>query len=524
MGDSLSTVHGKIAGHAGVVAFFTTLSRIAGLVRDQVTLHVFGATATTDAFFVAFTIPNTLRRFVAEGALTISFIPVYSDVRRHEGEDEAKKFYASTLGLLLIVLTVLVILGIIFASSMVYAFASGFAQHPAQMAMATWLTQLMYPYIFFISLVALYMGVLNSHHHFAVPAASPILLNVAMVVCTLGFHSYFEEPILALALGVLIGGVLQLIVQFPVLYRYGLLIRPSFQFNTKPIRKLLHVLFPSVFGIAVYQINLLISRQLGSYLPAGQISYYYTADRLMQFALGIFAFSIATAALPAMSEQTSTGDIKGLVKTWGFSTRLTNFITVPAAFGLMAIGVPIVSVLYLHGQYNWHDVQVTAWATIAFAPGLIFVAMSRTTVQAFYAMKDMRTPVMVAIVCVIVNLICGIALLKYEVVGLAWSLTISSFVQTIMLIVWLRLKVGFLGARSLLISLIQQCIFSSLIAGIAWWICLSVDWSQSVNLYNVFVLFLAIIVAICLYVSVALLFKIEEAIMLKKMVIRKIYC
>ena len=515
-------VFNRITKSAGVVAFFTTLSRFAGLARDMVTFHFFGANATTDAFFVAFTIPNILRRFVAEGALTVAFIPVYSEVRRNEGDKAAVQFYAAVLGLLLVTLTLLVLGGVAFASYLVYAFASGFAQHPEQMLIATALTRFMFPYIFFISLVALCMGVLNSHQHFAVPAASPILLNVAMIGCTYGLISRLSEPIWALAIGVVLGGILQLLVQIPALYRYKLLVWPSFQWNTKPVKKLVRIMFPALFGIAVYQLNLIILRQLGSYLPEGQISYYYNADRLMQLALGIFSISIATAALPMMSEQTARGDRQGLMRTWLFSTKLTNFITIPAAWGLTLIAIPIVSTLYLHGQYHWSDVQWTAYATMAFAPGLLSIAISRTTIQVFFALEDLRTPVIAGAITVAVNLILGILLLRFQVVGLALSLTISSWFQTIILVIWLKIRMGKLGFRSLASSMMRQIGLAAFSTSVAWLICLNADWSSGSTLWNAAILTLAMASAMSLYGCGAILLKYEEGILLKGILLSRL--
>ncbi|MEI6789912.1 MAG: murein biosynthesis integral membrane protein MurJ, partial [Myxococcaceae bacterium] len=493
------SVKSEVTKHAGVVAFFTTLSRIAGLARDMVTAHLFGANAVMDAFNIAFTIPNTLRRFVAEGALTVAFIPVYTELRAQEGLDSAKSFYRSVLGLLLITLTILVILGTLGATGLVYAFASGFAERPDQMELAISLTRWMFVYVFFISLVALSMGVLNSHKHFATPAASPILLNLAMIACAYGLYNYFKLPIYSLAVGFVLGGVLQLAAQLPTLARYGLLLRPSFKFDTKPIKKLLKILFPSVFGVAVYQINLMVLRQLGSYLPEGQITCYSTADRLMQVALGIFAISIATATLPAMSENKDK-----LVSTWSFSTRLTNFITFPAAFGLTVIGLPIVSVLFFHGAYDWEATKLTAYATIAFAPGLMSVAFSRTTVQAFYALQDMKTPVWIAAFILVINLALGLALMRYQVVGLALSLTLSSFVQSALLVYFLRRKIGLLGGRVMLRSMLWQSFCSSLMAILAYGICSFGTWSDGPSLRNILILGASLLVSILFYVAINL--------------------
>lgn len=508
----------QLTKHAGVVAFFTTLSRIAGLARDMVTAHLFGANAIMDAFNIAFTIPNTLRRFVAEGALTVAFIPVYTEVLKKEGQDSAKRFYQSVLGLLLITLVILVIAGILGATGLVYAFASGFAERPEQMALAVSLTKWMFIYVFFISLVALSMGALNSHKHFATPAASPILLNLAMIGCAYGLRDTFAHPIYALAAGVILGGFLQLLAQLPTLASYGLLLRPSFKFHTRPIKKLLKILFPSVFGVAVYQINLMVLRQLGSYLPAGQITCYSTADRLMQLALGIFAISIATATLPAMSEHTAEGAEDShhkLVQTWSFSTRLTNFITFPAAMGLSVIGLPIVSVLFFHGAYDWEATKLTAYATIAFAPGLITVAFSRTTVQAFYALQDMKTPVWIAAFILVINFALGLALMPYEVVGLALSLTLSSFVQTLLLIYFLRRKIGRLGAKSILKSMFWQLLCSSLMGLIAYAICTLGDWTRGPSLHNMLILGLSLGISMLFYAAINLVLKSEEAHLVK---------
>lgn len=519
-----NSIQSQLTKHAGVVAFFTTLSRIAGLSRDMVTAHLFGANATMDAFNIAFTIPNTLRRFVAEGALTVAFIPVYTELRSQEGLESAKNFYRSVLGLLFITLSILVILGILGATGLVYAFASGFANRPDQMELAISLTRWMFVYVFFISLVALSMGVLNSHKHFATPAASPILLNLAMIGCAYGLYHYFKLPIYALAMGVILGGILQLAAQLPTLYRYGLLLRPSFKLNTKPIKKLLRILFPSVFGIAIYQINLMVLRQLGSYLPEGQITCYSTADRLMQLALGIFAISIATATLPAMSEQTASelNSHHKLIQTWSFSTRLTNFITFPAAFGLTVIGLPIVSVLFFHGAYDWEATQLTAHATIAFAPGLISVAFSRTTVQAFYALQDMKTPVWIAAFILVINLGLGLALMRYEVIGLALSLTLSSFVQTILLVYFLRRKIGLLGGKIMLRSMLEQFFCSAIMAAFAYAICSFGNWADGPSLKNILLLAASLSAAIFCYAGIHLLFKSEEAHLIKQAIAHKL--
>ncbi len=501
----------SIAQNASVIAFFTALSRVAGLVRDIVIFHVFGASAITDAFFVAFTIPNMLRRFVAEGALTVAFIPVYTEVRTNTGQKAATDFLKATLGFMLIVLSGLVLAGIFGAKYFVYGFASGFTNDPAKMALTIHLTQVLFSYVAFISLVALAMGALNAHRHFAAPAAAPILLNISIIFSTIFLANLFVQPIFAVAVGVVIGGIAQLILQGLFLARFNLLVWPKLDFSLAPFQKLMRLLIPSVFGVAVYQLNLVVLRQLGSYLPDGQISYYYNADRLMQFALGVFAISIATAALPSMSSQSARRDKTALLQTWAFSTRLTNFITIPAAFGLFAIAVPLVSVLYLHGKFNINDVMLTAYTTMAFAPGLIAVAITRTTIQAFFALEDMKTPVYVGILIVLMNIGVGLLLLRYQVVGLGATLSISSIAQTLVLILLLRRKLGHLGGGALLRSVVVQSSLALLAALAAYFVAMLGAWELELNVKNLGVLLLALGIGVTLYIGLALKLKLNEA-------------
>jgi len=512
---------GRIAQSAVVVAFYTVLSRVAGLVRDIVVFHIFGVSGITDAFFVAFTIPNILRRFVAEGGLTVAFIPVYLEVKEKEGPEKARALLSTTLGVLILFLLVLVAVGVLCAKSLVYMFASGFSDSPEKMAVTVELTRWLFPYVFFISLVALAMAVLNAHRHFSAPAASPIFLNLAMIACPILMSGWFEEPIFALAVGVLIGGALQLVTQVPALFRHGLLVMPFRYQNWQAFGKLMRLMLPAVFGMAVYQVNLIVLRQLGSYLPDGQISYYYNADRLMQFALGVFAISIATAVLPSMSRQTAQGDNKALCNTWAYSTNLTNFITIPAALGLCAISVPLVSVLYLHGQFSYYDVEMTAFTTMAFAPSLIAIAMSRSTIQVFYALEDMRTPVWVGLFAVALNVGVGLLLRRYEVIGLALTLSISSWAQTIILMALLYRRLPALNMKGVLNSIAWQ-LFISLVAVSASALVVSFGtWSDGPTGTNIFLFSASLIAAIVLYFLSATVFGLEEMSTVRKALLKR---
>jgi putative peptidoglycan lipid II flippase len=355
------------------------------------------------------------------------------------------------------------------------------------------------------------MSVLNAHKHFIAPAASPILLNISIILSTIFLMQLFTEPISAVAIGVVIGGAAQLLFQLPFLAKFNLLVFPKLNFRLSPFKKLLKLLIPSIFGVAIYQLNLIVLRQLGSYLPNGQISYYYNADRLMQCALGIFAFSIATAALPQMSIKSIKDDKNALLNTWIFTTKLTNFITLPASLGLIAISIPLVSILYLHGKFNLYDVKMTAYTTMSFAPGLITTAINRITVQAFFALEDMKTPVYVGTITLFINIIIGLALLPYEIIGLGLTLSISSLIQMLILITLLTMKLNYKNYRKLLFSFIEQFTLAFWAALSAYLITTFGTWELGANIKNLLILSLSLIVSSLIYFILALKLKIYEA-------------
>lgn len=503
---------GKITRRAGVVALFTLLSRLFGAARDIIVFHVFGAGAATDAFFVAFTIPNVFRRLVAEGALTIAFIPVYTETRQNQGPDAARKLSNAVFTLLFLVVGAIVALGSIFSGAMVYAFASGFSANAEQFALASMLTRWMFPYLLFISAVALCMGLLNAHKHFAAPAAAPVLLNIA-IIASVVYADLFDPPIFSMAVGVLVGGLAQLALQVPVLIRYGLMPRPSFDFNQAPLRKLLRLMVPAVFGLAVYQVNIVVLRQLASYLPQGQISYYYNANRLSELALGVFAIAIATAALPSLSEQAARADMKAVLKTFGDAFVLTNFITIPAAAGLAALALPVVSVLYLHGRFELVDAEQTARTLMAFAPGLIAIATVRVVAQTFYALSDTRSPTEVAAAVLFFNATIGMILVgPFQVQGLAATLSLTSAIQALLLLIMLRRKLGSIGLRKIALSSFRQVITASLMGLMVYYLANLGQWSKGpASIRNLLVLSLSISLGAALYFILNYFLGAEEA-------------
>ncbi|HEX9079305.1 MAG TPA: murein biosynthesis integral membrane protein MurJ, partial [Desulfuromonadaceae bacterium] len=324
----------NIARAAGILGSATMLSRIFGMARDMVVSRLFGAGFATDAFIAAFQIPNMLRRFFAEGALTSAFVPTFSATLTQRGEEEARELANICFTLLTIVMAGVALAGIAFSPWIVGLMFPGFHATPGKFELAVLLNRLMFPYIFFVTLVALCMGILNTVRHFFTPAISTVFLNASMILAALLLRGFFRAPITALAVGVLIGGILQLVLQLPVLWSKGFPLRPRFNFSHPQVRRIALLMLPAVFGVGVYYLNIAVGAILASLLPQGSVSYLYYAQRLFEFPQGIFTVSVAQAALPSMSRQAAEGNMEGMKESLSFGLRLTLFVTIPAMAGL----------------------------------------------------------------------------------------------------------------------------------------------------------------------------------------------
>jgi putative peptidoglycan lipid II flippase len=457
----------RISNATGIMGLATGLSRIAGLVRDMVVAGLFGAGFGTDAFFMAFTIPNLLRRFFAEGSLTAAFVPTFTDVHHRRGEDEAKRVASICWTLLLLVMAAVMVLGILGSPLLVRGIGFGFGAVEGKLALTDFLNRLMFPYIFFVSLLALLTGILNVLGHYFVPAISPLFLNLAMILCALLLSPFFEVPITALAIGVLLGGVVQLLLQFPVLRRRGIRLHLDFHFRHPAVVRVSRLMLPGIAGVAIYQINVVVTRLLASFLPEGSVSYLYYGQRLFEFPQGIFIVSLAQAVLPSMSRQASVGDEEGLKESLRFALALIAVVTLPAAAGLMLCATPAYSLFFMKGAFGYHDVRQAALALTAFAPGLFFVGVSRVVVPAFYAMKDTRTPVWISFWTLLANAGLGLLLMgPFRHTGLALALTLSSVLNALFLVWALHRKVGNLGLRAVFSSFGRLILATALMASV----------------------------------------------------------
>jgi putative peptidoglycan lipid II flippase len=443
----------QVVGALGAIGAATLASRILGFVRDMVVALVFGAGPVTDAFFVAFRIPNILRRLLAEGALSTAVIPVFTEYAVNRPRDALIRMLRAVLTGALLVLGVTTVAGIGAAPWLVAVIAPGFASDPGQHALATLLTRAMFPYLALVGLAALAMGILNSQGRFFAAALGPAVLNVGMIAAVLVLAGRVEPPILALALGVLGGGAGQLLVQLPGLHRLGLLVTPSGELRHPALGRVARLLLPAVFGLAAVQVMVFVNTLLASLLPAGSISFLYYADRVMEFPLGIFGIALASASLPAMSRQAAAGDLRGVAATLNLALRLAAFVSLPATVGLILLSTPITRVLFERGRFGPADTEATAAALVWYAVGLAGFAGARITAQAFYAISAPGTAVRLGVLAISANVVAAVALMgPMGHGGLAAAASLGAYVNLGGLLWAARRRFGPLGGRALLRS------------------------------------------------------------------------
>ncbi len=508
---------------AGSLGSATMLSRIAGLIRDMVIASQFGAGLLTDAFFMAFTIPNLLRRFFAEGSLTAAFVPTFSEVSKLEGEAEARRVATICWTLLLLVMIVVTLAGIIASPIIVKGIGYGFAEIPGKLELTNSLNQVMFPFILFVSLLALVTGILNVRGHYFLPAFSPVILNLSMISCALMLSDQFATPIMALAVGVLIGGLLQLGMQFPLLLSLGF--RPALNWNFRhpAVVRITHLMLPGIAGVAIYQINVVITRLLASFLPEGSVSYLYYGQRLFEFPQGIVIASLAQAVLPAMSRQMIDNDQAGFKDSLRFSFELLLLLILPATIGLILCAVPVYSLFFMSGEFSFAAVSQTSYTLMAYAPGLLFVGISRVVVPAFYSMKDTRTPVWISFWTLVVNLLLGLILMQYFAhVGLAVALTLASLFNAVILTILLSRRIGSLSLTNLAGSL-WRILPAILLMGITTWSILAFgEWQDaSLKLQNGLILTVAVLAGAVVYLVACRIFGVSILDELRDLLLRK---
>jgi len=466
----------QILKSASIISLVTIVSRVFGYIRDQRIAVLLGTTEVSVAYQLAFRIPNLFRRLVAEGAMTASFIPVFAGFMREKDRDEVWDFANKLFWTLALVVAIITVLGMVFSPYVIHLFTSDVGS-AGGLDLAVELNRVIFPYLFFVALAALAMGILNCFHVFGLPAATPILWNIASILFSMAVvYKYFRSPAMSLAAGVLVGGVLQFLIQVPQLVQKGMKFDFGISFSHPGIRNVARLMIPRLFGIGVAQINLLVDTRFAtaSIMPKGSLTALYYSDRVMELVLGGYAIAVATAILPMMSHQAAANDYTGLKKTLAFAIRLVAFITVPAMLGLMILREPIIRVLFQHGAFIAESTRLTARALLYYAIALPGLATVKLVVPAFYSTKDTKTPVIVAAISMVLNVVLNIVFLEFffkrvQNGGPALATALACYFDFFALLLIFRLRYGVMGMREIARSFAKIALCSG-IMGVACWL------------------------------------------------------
>ncbi len=441
-----------------VVGSMTFISRVLGFIRDMVAAHFFGAGSGYDAFIVASKIPNFMRRLFAEGAFSQAFVPILSEYKTTRSFTETRQLLDRVFGCLTLVLVGITALGVLCAPLLILVFAPGFSTVGDQrFTLATQMLEITFPYLLLVSLTAFSGGILNTFGRFSIPALTPALLNIALILCAIFLAPLLDEPVVALAWGVFLGGVLQLCFQVPFLLKLNLLPRPSVRWDDPGVRRILTLMFPALLGVSVNQLNLVVGSIFASFLPVGSVSWLYYAERLMEFPLGGFGVALATVVLPRLSAQHAKSAKDEFSKTVDFGVRWVMLIGFPAAVGLALLAGPLLTTLFQSGQFSETDVRYSQSALVAYSLGIVGFMFVKIFGSAYYAKQNIRTPVRIAMVVVVVNILLSVVFIKSLAhTGLALATALSAILNAILLgfgLVKRKLYVVQPGLRFLLLRL-----------------------------------------------------------------------
>ena len=509
----------NITKAAGLMSVATFISRILGYIKDMILAVFFGATGLSDTFFVAFRIPNLLRELFAEGSMSSAVIPVLTEHQTKYGDEEAKRLVRIIFTSITIFVGLICVLGIIFAPAIVTAIAPGFLNMPDKFSLTVLLTRLMFPFLLFISLAAIVMGALNTRRIFFIPAVAPAMLNITIIAAVLLLAPGMEQPIIAVAIGVAIGGLVQFAFQLPSFFKNGYSLTPQYDFRHPGLKKISILILPATMGMAVAQINIFISTILASYLVEGSITYLYYSMRLIQFPIGIFGVAMGMAVLPTLSEHAVKGDFDSLRSDFSFALRLLFFMTIPAMAGLIALREPIVNILFQRGRFDYAATIGTSQALLFYSLGIWAMVGVRIVTVSFYSMQDTKTPVKVAVIALLTNIILSLIFmgpLKHS--GLALANAVASSVNFTALFFMLRKKLGRVEGRKIAASFIKISTASAVTGLMGWFIIRGDIWMQSGKIIEKASAMTGVIALyIAVYILIMYLFRSEELTYLIKM-------
>lgn len=469
----------KLIKSASVIGSMTFLSRVSGLLRDVVFAHLLGDRAAADVFFVALRIPNFFRRISGEGAFSAAFVPVFTDYRMHKSASENDRFLQLLLGRFGLILLAASVIGVVAAPLLVALIAPGFLQDPEKYQLAVSATRITFPYVFFISLVAMAAGMLNTCGRFAAPAATPILLNLCLIAAALLLVPWFSSVPIALAVGVALAGLLQLLFQIPFVRKEKLTIRPRIVSRPEDadanagVAQVFRLTLPAILGVSVAQINVLVNTLLASFLVTGSISWLYYSDRLMEFPVGVFGIALSTAILPNLSRKRTAhaaGFNKEFSQTLDWAARWVCLICVPATVGLIVMAGPMIATIYFHGGFTENGVYMAAASLVAFAFGLTAIVMVKILAPGFYARKNTKTPVRIAMISMAANIVfCVILVYPLRHVGLALATSLAAYLNAALLFFALKKERVYRPQPGWGGFLLRVCAASAGMGLLIWW-------------------------------------------------------
>ena len=515
MADRESGPH-RITTAAGAISSGILASRVLGFVRDMIIAKLFGASMSADAFFVAFRIPNMLRELFGEGALSASFIPVFTQTLNREGREEAWRVARITATLLASTLFLVTVAGFVLAPAIVWIMAPGFHINPQKLRLTVFLTRVTFPYIFFVGMAALLMGILNSLRRFIAPALAPVMLNLAMIFSALFLSPCVKPPVLSLAIGVVLGGIGQILIQVPAVRREGARFYPVFELYDPAVRKIGRLMVPGIIGLAITQANFFIGTFLASFLKEGSVSFLYYSFRLVQLPIGLVGVALGTAILPFLSSSAAAGSYQELKRITSLAIRLGFFLTLPFAVGLIIFREPIVAILFERGEFNALMTKEVAGTLLFLSLGISFYVADRIVVPAFYSLQDTRTPVVISAIAVGCDIFFSLLLMgPLQVRGLALSTSIASLAHFSLLLAVLRRKIGPLGGRELLRSLFRIGLSTAPLGLLGYYLVQRHSPLQQVGIAaRSGLLALEIIIGLAAYLGSALALRSDEAIFL----------
>ncbi|KTD66123.1 murein biosynthesis integral membrane protein MurJ [Legionella spiritensis] len=496
-----------------LVSVMTLLSRLMGFARDMLLAYFFGAQAGIDAFYVAFRIPNFMRRLFAEGAFSQAFIPVLAEYQQTKSIGDVRVFIARVTGQLGAVLSVLTVIGVLAAPIIIFIFAPGFGEGSTRSILATEMLRVTFPYLMLISLTAMAGAILNTYGYFGVPAFTPVILNICMILAAVYFTPYFDAPVVALAWGVLLAGIAQFLFQIPFLFHRGLLVRPRIFWKDEGVRRVLKLMIPALFGVSIAQLNLMVDSIFASFLQIGSVSWLYYTDRLTDFPLGVFGVAIATVILPHLSRKYAEQNSEKFSRALDWGLRLILLIGLPAGLGLSLFSMPVIASCFAYGKFSAIDVLQTQKSLVALAAGVPAFMMIKVLASGFYAQQDIKTPVKIGALAMLVNsILCAVFIWPLAHAGLTLASALAGYVNCGILL-FLLIRRGFYKPAFGWLKFIIQLVFAN--AAIAVYLYFMIgqvsQWVALPPLQRVALLFMHVLAAVFIYVLALLISGVKPA-------------